>query len=85
MWDLDSLRSNRLAAATRPASLGTSLCITGDGERLNVLRAALGEPTTPGNDHLLTNIRLTGYPITEYDRERVRLYLTVTLTAPSSN
>ena len=52
--------------------LGTMWVDPGKGERLDVLLAALGEPSKRGDDKRGTNLRLTGAPIQEYDRQRLR-------------
>ena len=52
--------------------LGTDWTKTGEGERLDKLLVALGEPVRPGDETRKTNLKLTGFPVTEYDRERIR-------------
>ena len=54
------------------AMLGTDWTADGQGDRLDVLLIALGEPVKDGDDQQWTNLRLTGNPVTHYDRNRIR-------------
>jgi hypothetical protein len=61
--------------------LGTEWVKPGTGSNLASLLQAIGEPTKAGDETRATDLRLTGRPIKEYDKERI---LNATVGSPGS-
>lgn len=57
---------------TLGTDLGAEWVADGEGERLDVLLYALSEPVLNGDGCRWTNLKLTGAPIQDFDRERGR-------------
>lgn len=57
---------------TSRVRLGTAWTTPGQGARLDVLLRLAGEQTKDGDERLVTDLQLTGYPMQDYDRERIR-------------
>jgi len=60
--------------------LGTDWTAPGEGDDLATILQALGGCVKVGDETRRTNIRLTGEPIQEYDRQRIR---NIEVTLPS--